>query len=60
MPVTPKEMREFAAECLLWAEDAKNASQRELMIRMAQGWLATAAVLERRDDVLPDLRSKLD
>ena len=60
MPVAPKEMREFAAECLRWAEDTENASQREIMIRMAQSWLATAAVLERRDDVLPDLRPKLD
>ena len=60
MPVTPKEMREFAAECFRWAEDTKNASQREIMIRMAQSWLATAAALERREDVLPDLRPKLD
>lgn len=60
MSVTAREMRQFAAECLRWAEDAQDASQRELMIRMAQSWSATAAALERRDDVLPDLKSKLD
>jgi hypothetical protein len=60
VPVTAQEMRDFAADCLRWADDAKNASQRELMIRMAQSWLATAAALERREDVLPDLRGKLD
>jgi len=53
-------MRDFAADCLRWADDAKNASQRALLIRMAQSWLATAAALERHEDVLPDLRGKLD
>lgn len=60
MTVTPKEMRDFAAECLRWAEETQDASQRGLVVRMAQSWLATAAVLEHRDDVLPDLKPKLD
>ncbi len=62
--VTPRQMRQFAAECLRWAEKAENASQRDLMVRVARGWLATAAALERSteagDLVLPDLRPKLD
>ena len=29
-------MRQFAAECLRWSEQTDNASQRDLMIRIAQ------------------------
>ena len=63
--VTPQEMRQFAAECMRWSDQIDNASHRELMIRVAQSWMAIAAALERRlsanDELaLPDLRSKLD
>ena len=62
--VTPRQMRQFAAECLRWADNAENASQRDLMMRIARTWLATASALERGletgDLILPDLRPKLD
>lgn len=62
--ITPRQMRQFAAECWRWADEAENASQRDLMVRVARNWLATAAALERGietgDAVLPDLRLKLD
>jgi hypothetical protein len=63
--VTPAEMREFALDCLRWAERADNASHRDLMLNVAKTWMGTASAIERRvahGDMLasPDLRSKLD
>jgi hypothetical protein len=63
--VTPEEMRQFAAECVRWSDQAPNASQRDLMIRVGKTWVSTAAAIERRlsmgDELtLPDLRNKLD
>ena len=64
MPVTPQEMRLFAAECLRWSDETDNASDRELMIRIAKTWMHTAAALDRHveagEEILPDLRGKLD
>ena len=58
-------MRVFALDCLRWAEGAQNASHRDLMVRVARTWMATASAIERRviaGDALaaPDLRYKLD
>jgi hypothetical protein len=63
--VTPEEMRLFALDCLRWAERTDNASQRDLMIRVAKTWMNTASAIERRiaDGAMlasPDLRNKLD
>ena len=63
--VTPTEMRQFALECLRWSEHAPDASHRDLMLRVAKTWMATASEIERRvamgdELVLPDLRTKLD
>ena len=44
--VTPHRMRQFAAECLRWSEETDNASQRDLMIRIAKQWMTTAAAIE--------------
>lgn len=64
--VTPQEMRLFALDCLRWADEAAaNASQRDLMLRVAKSWMNTASRIERHvgdggDLALPDLRSKLN
>ena len=62
--VTSQEMRSFAGQCLRWSDETDNASHRDLMIQIARSWITTAAMLERRtdmhDDVLPDLRTKLN
>jgi hypothetical protein len=62
--VTPQEMRLFALECLRWSEEADDASQRDLMIRVARSWMDTASTIERRvssdDELADDLRIKLD
>lgn len=46
--VTPQEMRLFALECLRWSDEAENAGQRDLMIRIAKTWMNTASAIERR------------
>ena len=47
-----------------WSDETGNASQRELMLRIAKTWMQTATTLDRHiangDEVLPDLRGKLD
>ena len=63
--VTPLDMRLFGLECLRWAEQAADASQRDLMLRVATSWMNTAAAIEGRvgngdASALPDLRTKLD
>lgn len=44
---TPLEYREFALECLRWAEDAKDAGQRETLIGLARLWMQTASEMDR-------------
>jgi hypothetical protein len=63
--VTPVEMREFALECLHWAELTGNPSDRQTMLRVARMWMNTASAIDHAvaggaELVLPDLRSKLD
>jgi hypothetical protein len=64
--VTAQEIRLFALDCLRWADEAAaNASQRDLMLRVAKTWMNTASSFERhigagRELALPDLRSKLN
>jgi hypothetical protein len=64
--VTSQEMRLFALDCLRWADDAAaNASQRDLMLRVANSWMNTASTIERHigdggELALPDMRSKLN
>ena len=64
--VTPQEMRLFALDCLRWADQsAANASQRDLMLRVAKTWMNTASSIERHvstghELAVPDLRSKLN
>jgi hypothetical protein len=63
--VTALDMRLFASDCLRWSDETSNASQRDLMLRIAKTWMAAASSVERHlsnhaDVVLPDLRSKLN
>jgi hypothetical protein len=63
--VTPDEMRQFALDCLRWAELTDNASHRDLMLSVAKTWMKTASAIERRVAdggtlASADLRNKLD
>jgi hypothetical protein len=64
MAVTPQAMRDFASECMRWSEETGDASQRDLMTRIAKSWMSVASSLERRADegrlLDGDLRRKLD
>lgn|GEM_PF-3163750 len=65
---TPTDFREFAIDCLHWAEDAKDPAQRDTLIGVARMWMLTASELEQRvtlpGGALPepfgDLRAKLN
>ena len=63
--VTTEAMREFALDCLQWAEHTSNPNDRETMLRVARMWMNTASGIDRRVDngwelACPDLRTKLD
>src|SRR5882724_2437674 len=46
--VAPDEMRQFALDCLRWAELTDNPSHRDLMLSVAKTWMNTASAIERR------------
>jgi hypothetical protein len=62
--ITTEDMRIFSRECLQWAEEADNASDRETIMRVARMWRKTASAIELRlaygAEAVPDLRRKLD
>jgi hypothetical protein len=63
--VTPIEMRLFARDCLRWADQTDNASNRELVLRISRSWMEAASAIDRRvaegaELANPDLRTKLD
>ena len=64
---TPAEYREFAQDCLRWADNAKDASERDTLIGVARMWLRTASLMDghiilAKDPaaILEELRAKLD
>jgi hypothetical protein len=44
---SPKEYRDFAAQCLRWAVRAKSEEHKSIMLSMAERWMQTARELER-------------
>jgi hypothetical protein len=46
VPMSPKEYREFAAQCLRWAVRAKSDEHKSAMLKMAHHWTQTAEKLE--------------
>jgi hypothetical protein len=47
-PLTsPKEYRDFAAQCLRWAARAKSEQHKNVMFQMADHWMQIAQELER-------------
>jgi hypothetical protein len=45
--VSPKEYRDFAAQCLRWAAHAKREGHKSMMLQMADQWMQAAQELER-------------
>ena len=65
MNVTTKSMRGFAADCLVWAAQTDDPSQRQTIVTVARQWAVTADAIDRgvsetRSRWLPDLRNKLN
>jgi hypothetical protein len=54
---TTIDYRQFALDCLHWAEDAKDVDHRVTLIRLAHMWMLTASELDRR--VPPDARPRM-
>jgi len=47
--LSPKEYRDFAAQCLRWAARAKREEHKNMLLQMADHWMQTAQKLERAD-----------
>ena len=45
--VSPKQYRDFAAQCLRWAARAKHEEHKNMMLQMANHWMQRAHELER-------------
>jgi hypothetical protein len=63
--VTTNSLRHFATDCLAWARQVDDPSQRQMIVSVARTWAKTADAIDRyvedgRGEVLPDLRPKLD
>ena len=64
---TPTEYREFALDCMRWAEGEENAGIRDIMMGLARVWMRTSLEVEQYvtlagDDParLSELRAKLN
>src|SRR5215467_15613068 len=51
--LSPKEYRDFAAQCLRWAFRAKREEHKNIMLQMADHWMQTAQIRERVDACVP-------
>ena len=54
MPSSPKEFREFAQECLRWADETKSERHRQVLRDMAATWMQAALQLERSLALIDD------
>src|SRR5215475_8174235 len=45
--LSPKEYRDFAAQCLRWAFRAEREEHKNTMLQMADHWMQTAQTMER-------------
>jgi hypothetical protein len=63
--VTPREIMTFALDCKRWSAEARNASERDIIMQVSKMWLDNALHIERRialgdEPAAPDLRRKLN
>jgi hypothetical protein len=45
--MSPRQYRDFAAQCRRWAANARHEEHKSMMLRMADHWIQTAQELER-------------
>jgi hypothetical protein len=63
--VTTRSMRQFSLDCLHWAGQTRNPSDRQVIVSVARTWLKTAEAIDRyveagHGKALPDLKRKLN
>jgi hypothetical protein len=63
--VTTRSMRQFSLDCLHWADQTHNPSNRQMIVSVARTWLNIAKAIEHavtagHGEALPDLRHKLN
>ena len=63
--VTTHNLREFSLDCMHWAEQARNPSDRQMIVTVARFWLNIAETVDRwvadgHGDGLRDLKQKLN
>jgi hypothetical protein len=46
-PMSPRQYRDFAEQCLRWAAHARHEEHKSMMLQMADHWMQTAQELER-------------
>jgi hypothetical protein len=51
--LSPKEYRDFAAQCLRWAFCAEREEHKNMMLQMADHWMQRAQTMERVDTCVP-------
>jgi hypothetical protein len=56
--LSPKEYRDFAAQCLRWAGRARSEAHMNAMLDMAHHWMQTAHELECAARSIDELRRK--
>jgi len=54
MAASPKEFREFADECLRWADETRSERHRQVLLDMAKTWMQAALQLERSLALIDD------
>ena len=54
MPASPNEFRDFAQECLRWADETKSERHRQILLDMAATWMQAALQLERSLALIDD------
>jgi hypothetical protein len=54
MPSSPNDFREFAQECLRWADETKSERHRQVLRDMAATWMQAALQLERSLALIDD------
>src|SRR5262245_576385 len=54
MAASPKEFREFADECLRWADETRSDRHRQVLLDMAKTWMQAALQLERSLALIDD------
>jgi hypothetical protein len=63
--ITTKSLRDFATDCLVWATEEGDPSQKEHFVSAARSWAALADAIDRfvydgRGEAVDDLKRKLN